>query len=62
MKSSHAQTGEILRLSEAAAVLGVHPDTLRRWADSGKVPSARTPGGERRFNRADLDAVYTTAT
>lgn len=61
MKSSHAERGEILRLSEAAAVLGVHPDTLRRWADSGKVPSARTPGGERRFSRSDIEAVYTAS-
>ena len=62
MKSSHAENGQVLRLSEAAALLGVHPDTLRRWADEGKVPVSRTPGGERRFIRADIDAVYSTST
>jgi excisionase family DNA binding protein len=46
-----------LRLSEAAALLGVSPITLRRWADDGKVASQRTPGGQRRFRREDLQAV-----
>ena len=58
MKSRHTPNGEVLRLSEAAALLGVHPDTLRRWADAGQVPCTRTPGGERRFTRADVEAVY----
>lgn len=58
MKPMHAESREYLRLSEAAAALGVHPDTLRRWADKGRVPVTRTPGGERRFARADVEAVY----
>jgi excisionase family DNA binding protein len=57
MTPRHTQTPD-LRLSEAAALLGIHPDTLRRWADEGKVPTVRTPGGERRFYRADIEAVY----
>jgi len=44
-----------LDLSEAARILGVHFTTLRRWADQGKVPCIRTPGGRRRFSRVDLD-------
>ncbi|GAB4553213.1 MAG: helix-turn-helix domain-containing protein [Anaerolineae bacterium] len=43
-------------LSEAAKVLGVHPATVRNWADQGHVPSQRTPGGHRRFRLADLEA------
>jgi excisionase family DNA binding protein len=43
-----------LSLSEASALLGVHASTLRRWADSGRVPCQRTPGGHRRFNRRKL--------
>ncbi len=60
MKSTHAEA-QVLRLSEAAALLSVHPDTLRRWADAGQVPCTRTPGGERRFLRTDIDAVYQPA-
>ena len=43
-----------LSLSDASALLGVHASTLRRWADSGRVPCQRTPGGHRRFNREQL--------
>ena len=62
MESRHTPKPEVLRLSEAAALLGVHPDTLRRWADAGQVPCTRTPGGERRFTRTDIEAVYAEAT
>src|SRR5262249_45048741 len=41
-------------LGEAANILGVHPATLRAWADNGDLPSQRTSGGHRRFRRADL--------
>jgi excisionase family DNA binding protein len=45
-----------LSLTEASDLLQVHPTTLRRWADAGAIPHLRTPGGHRRFRRADLDA------
>lgn len=43
---------EWLSLKEASEVIGVHPSTLRRWADAGTIPCTRTPGGHRRFRRA----------
>lgn len=45
----------LLSLRDASALLGVHPSTLRRWADAGEVPVTITPGGHRRFARADLE-------
>jgi excisionase family DNA binding protein len=45
---------EWLSLSQAAQLLGIHPTTLRRWADNGSVPAKVTPGGHRRFLRAEL--------
>jgi excisionase family DNA binding protein len=45
-----------LSLSEASDLLGVHPTTLRRWADAGDIACFRTPGGHRRFRLADLVA------
>lgn len=45
---------EWVSLGEAADLLGVHPTTVRHWADSGDLPSQRTPGGHRRFRRGDL--------
>jgi excisionase family DNA binding protein len=43
-----------LRLSDAAKKLNVHPTTLRRWADEGKIPYMVTPGGHRRFAESDV--------
>ncbi|WP_129629126.1 MerR family transcriptional regulator [Candidatus Oscillochloris fontis] len=46
-----------LSLSAASELLGVHSTTLRRWADTGAVPVYITPGGHRRFARADIEAL-----
>ena len=46
-----------LALGQAARLLGVDPDTLRRWADAGRVQSFTTPGGHRRFARQEIDRV-----
>lgn len=46
-----------LTLKEASALLGVHPATLRTWADGGHVRAFRTPGGHRRFSRSDIEAM-----
>ena len=46
---------EWLSLRRASALIGVHPATLRSWADQGRVASQRTAGGHRRFRRSDLE-------
>ena len=46
-----------LALGAASRLVGVGPDTLRRWADSGRVQSYQTPGGHRRFLRSSLEAM-----
>lgn len=43
-----------LSLREAASLLGVHPTTLRAWADAGQIQVVRTPGGHRRFAEEDV--------
>ncbi len=48
-----------LALGAAAERLGVHPNTLRRWAENGRVPYMLTPGGHRRFALRDLEALTT---
>ena len=45
---------ERVRVGVAAKRLGVHADTIRRWADSGVLPHV-VVGGQRRFSIADLD-------
>lgn len=44
-----------LTIGQAAERLGVHPTTLRRWADNGDIPTMITPGGHRRFGVDDVD-------
>jgi predicted site-specific integrase-resolvase len=35
---------------EVARILGVHPDTLRRWSDTGEINCIRTKSGQRRYD------------
>lgn len=46
---------EWLTLGQAAKYLGVSESTVRKWADEGRLGAFSTPGGHRRFRRADLD-------
>lgn len=48
----------LLTASAAARVLGVSRVTLWRMAVAGEIPTAAvTPGGQRRFARADVEAI-----
>jgi excisionase family DNA binding protein len=46
--------------SQAAGYLGVSLATIRRWTDAGHVSCYRTPGGQRRFTRDQLDVFITS--
>ncbi|TFV70271.1 helix-turn-helix domain-containing protein [Blastococcus sp. CT_GayMR19] len=48
------------RIAEAAALLGVSDDTVRRWIDSGRLPAHREGSGPAVVDGADLAAVATT--
>jgi excisionase family DNA binding protein len=45
----------VLTRAEVARAVGVHPATVARWATSGTLPSFRTPSGERRYHRQDIE-------
>jgi molybdopterin-binding protein len=42
------------RIGQAAAILGVSADTVRRWADAGRLKTTLRTGGRRLVNGADL--------
>lgn len=46
-----------LSLGAASRLVGVGPETLRRWADQGRVQAFVTPGGHRRFSRRSLESM-----
>jgi excisionase family DNA binding protein len=49
---------DMLSPLQAALILAVSPRTVVRWADDGDLPVAtRTAGGQRRFNRIDVEAL-----
>lgn len=59
MSSDALQTpsGELLTPHDVYRALHIAPATLRRWADIGAIESTRTPGGHRRYTRAELDRL-----
>ena len=50
------EDSEWLTLGQAARFLGVAQSTIRKWSDQGRVPAFYTPGGHRRYRRADLES------
>ncbi|MBI2640188.1 MAG: MerR family transcriptional regulator [Candidatus Sungbacteria bacterium] len=42
---------KLLKISEAAEILGVSIDTLRRWDESGKLTAIKKEGGTHRYYR-----------
>ena len=53
---------EYVKTAEAARILGVSQNTVRSWAETGKIPMHRNPvNGYRLFSRADLEKVLSEA-
>ena len=51
------KVSEYVKVAEAAEILGVSQNTVRAWAENGKLPVHRNPAnGYRLFRRSDLDA------
>jgi molybdopterin-binding protein len=60
--SSKSPAAGVVRLGDAAKLLGVSPDTVRRWIDSGRLSARRTKGGQRRIEAEALARLAATGT
>lgn len=47
-------------LADAASLLGVSDDTIRRWADQGRFSTARTPAGAAGVDGVELAQLATS--
>jgi excisionase family DNA binding protein len=51
---------EYVKTAEASEILGVSQNTLRKWAEAGKIPMRRNPAnGYRLFRQSDLLKLLT---
>lgn len=48
---------ELLSIGDAARLLGVSRDTLKRYEHRGRISSLRTPENHRRYRRADVEKL-----
>ena len=51
------QLSPYLTASQVAERFLVSEETAREWAQSGKVPAMKLPGGQYRFRREDIEAM-----
>ncbi|MEK7558207.1 MAG: helix-turn-helix domain-containing protein [Patescibacteria group bacterium] len=46
---------DLIQIREAAEIIGVSIDTLRRWDESGRFRSIRSEGGHRYYKKQDIE-------
>ncbi len=54
MRAKDDRHPDDLRLGQAAELLGVSPDTLRRWEADGRLTTHRSAGGQRLVTLAEV--------
>lgn len=55
MGNNGEDISEMLTIREVARLFHVHPNTLRRWSNNGRIRAYRiTPRGDRRFKREEI--------
>jgi diguanylate cyclase (GGDEF)-like protein/excisionase family DNA binding protein len=60
----HAEGRDALvSVAQAAALLGVHPNTVRSWSDAGRLPAYRINArGDRRYRSGDVQRLLAEGT
>ncbi len=57
-QSRDTERGALVSVAQAAALLGVHPNTVRSWTEAGRLPAYRINArGDRRFRKGDVERL-----
>lgn len=48
---------DLIRVGQAAKILGVSPQTVRNWEKLGKLTSERSPGGQRYYHFSEIQRL-----
>lgn len=56
----HGESPKPMKPGQVADLFNVSIQTVAKWADDGLLPSFRTPGGQRRFRREDVEEFLTS--
>ena len=56
-KDAQVAKRDLIPIGQAAELLNVSVHTLRRWDAKGRLVPIRMPSGQRRYRRADVEAV-----
>jgi excisionase family DNA binding protein len=56
--NNNGQMDDMLTVKEVSRILHVHPNTLRRWSNNGRIKAHRiNPRGDRRYKREEIDRL-----
>ncbi len=59
--SKTKKLSKLLKIKEAAEILNVNPETLRRWDRNGNLKAIRVGrrqgGGDRRYRKEDIEKI-----
>ncbi len=66
MNSKNRNLPKLVGIKDAAEMLGVHPATLRRWDEEGKLKAVRIGDrrgvGDRRYRIGDIEKIVSEGT
>ena len=48
-----------IKPGQAAEMLGVSRDSIRRYVEAGQIDGIKTPGGQRRIDRESVESLIT---
>ncbi len=47
----------LLTTAELAEQFRVHPSTIRRWIEDGRISAITLPGGLKRYRKSEVEAI-----